>query len=150
MAAAVDWLSLASPQWQGQGLTNGFATMLPFVVSTQLAPVVDISSPPALSVATAMLGVALTADAAAIGFLGVGMALVGVAMIVDANFGRALGILGIIAGLAVMPMTLEATLPWAREWVLWGSVPLFLWLLGLAWRLWRLPSAPAQAPSKGI
>ena len=129
------------------GLTNGFAPMLPFVVSTQLAPVADVSSPPALSVATAILGVALTADAAAIGFLGVGMALVGVAMIADANFGRPLGVLAIVAGIAVMPMTLEATLPWAREWVLWGSVPLLLWLLGLAWRLWRLPRVLAQAPS---
>lgn len=128
-------------------LTNGMATMLPFVVSTQLAPLVDVANPPAVIIATAMLGAALTADAAAIGFLGVGILLVGVAMMSDANYGRALGVLGIIAGLAVMPMILEASYDWAAHWVLWGSLPLLVWLLGLAWRLWHLPGNPAQAPS---
>jgi len=114
-------------------LTNGMATMLPFVVSTQLAPVVDVANPLASVIATAMLGAALTADAVAIGFLGIGIMLVGVAMMADANFCRALGVLGLIAGLAVMPMTLEASYAWAAHW-----------LLGLAWRLWQLPGRPAR------
>ena len=128
-------------------LTNGMATMLPFVVSTQLAPIADLATPPASIIAMALLGAALSADAAAIGFLGIGIVLVGAAMMSDTNFGRALGVLGIVAGLAVMPMTLEASYDWAAQWVLWGSVPLLAWLLGLAWRLWQLPGQPAQAPS---
>ena len=119
---------------------NGMATMLPFVVSTQLAPLVELSVPPSHTIATALLGVALAADAVAIGFMGLGLVLMGSAMTQDEGFGRGLGGLGIVAGLAVMPMALEAGHDWAAQWVLWGSIPLFAWLLWLAVRLWQLPA----------
>ncbi|MDA0260879.1 MAG: hypothetical protein O3A21_01585 [Proteobacteria bacterium] len=127
------------------GLVNGLATMLPFVLSTQLAPVIDMSAAPAPAMAIALLGVALAADAVAIGCLGAGIILAGLAMAGDPLFGRGLGGLGVIAGLAVLPMALEANYDWAAQWVLWGSIPLLAWLLWLAGQLWRLPAAGVQA-----
>ena len=127
-------------------LVNDMATMLSFVVFTQLAPLVDLSVPPAHTVATALLGGALAADAVAIGFMGLGLVLLGSAMAQDESFGRGLGGMGIVAGLAVMPMGFEAGHDWAAQWVLWGSIPLFAWLLWLAVKLWRLPAARGQAP----
>ena len=79
-----------------------------------------------------------------------GGAFIATGALMNGSATMALNTASIVAGLAVMPMTLEASYDWAAQWVLWGSVPLLVWLLGLAWRAMAIARTTGSGAVVGI
>lgn len=119
------------------GLMNGAATLAPFVVSHQLLP---LASPATEGASLALLGLTLCMDALFNGLLGLGLILVGAAWLGAGR--KVLGGLGVIAGLATVPVVLQCVSATFAGWLAVAG-PLWLaWITAASVSLWRAPTAP--------
>ena len=115
---------------------NAAASLLPLVLVLHVAP--GCHEAACAPVARALLGSALCADAFFNLLFGLGLAAVGGAL--AGSLGRRwLGALGMVAGLATVPVSLQIVSDTAARWL---AVAAPLWLLFVAWSsalLWRRP-----------
>lgn len=115
------------------GAVNAAASLAPLVLVLHVSP--GCTAAACGPAARALLGLALSADALFNLLLGAGIAVLGVGM---ARCGRAwLGGLGVAAGIATIPVSLQVVSTTAARWL---AVAAPLWLLFVAWSsalLWQ-------------
>jgi hypothetical protein len=134
---------LATRSITAGALFNALGCVAPLVLVLHVAPgcTADGCGP----VARALLGLTLTLDATFNLLLGAGLALLGGVLL--RRGARALGALGLLAGLASLPVSLQVVSPAAAN-LLAVAAPLWLaFVLATSVRLWRAPPASPAAPA---
>jgi len=135
----------ARPLWAGAGailvalggIMNATGTLLPLVAIGPLAAVGDVTSAGFLGAALALLAWSLTMDACFNALFGAGLVAFGVAMLRDPGRSRIVAWLGIVAGLATIPVALQPVSQAAADWLAVAGVLWLGWLVWTSASLWR-------------